>query len=61
MLPKLAENKHEITAKSLKDAGHVLIVLPVSKTLPDVPGSAELKAVMKRRELKIDALAKVPA
>jgi leucyl aminopeptidase len=60
VLPKLAENKQEITAKSLEAAGHVLMILPVSKTLPDVPGSAELKAVMKRRDLKIDALAKSP-
>lgn len=60
MLPKLAENKQEITAKSLEGAGHALVLLPVSKTLPDVPGSAELKAVMKRRDLKVDALAKSP-
>jgi len=60
MLPKLAENKQEITAKSLEGAGHALVLLPVSKTLPELPGSAELKAVMKRRELKIDALAKSP-
>ena len=60
MLPKLAENKQEITAKTLESAGHALLLLPLSKTLPDVPGSAELKAVMKRRELKIDSLAKSP-
>jgi leucyl aminopeptidase len=60
MLPKLTENKQEITAKALETASHVLMLLPVSKTLPDVPGSAELKAVMKRRDLKIDALAKSP-
>jgi leucyl aminopeptidase len=60
MLPKLAENKQEITVKSLESAGHALLLLPVAKTLPEVPGSAELKAVMKRRDLKIDALAKSP-
>ena len=60
MLPKLAENKQEITAKSLEGAGHALVLLPVSKTLPDVAGSAELKAVMKRRDLKVDALAQSP-
>jgi len=60
MLPKLAENKQEITAKMLESAGHALLLLPLSKTLPDVPGSAELKAVMKRRDLKIDSLAKSP-
>ncbi|KVW93405.1 M17 family metallopeptidase [Thiobacillus denitrificans] len=60
MLPKLTENKHEITVKILQAAGHVLLLLPVSKSLPDVPGSVELKATMKRRDLKIDALTKSP-
>jgi leucyl aminopeptidase len=60
MLPKLAENKQEITAKTLESAGHALLLLPLSKTLPEVPGSAELKAVMKRRDLRIDTLAKSP-
>jgi leucyl aminopeptidase len=60
MLPKLTENKQEITTKQLESAGHALLLLPLSKTLPEVPGSAELKAVMKRRELKVDALAKSP-
>jgi leucyl aminopeptidase len=60
MLPKLTENKPEITAKSLETAGHALLVLPQTKILPDVPGGAELKAAMKRRDLKVDALAKSP-
>ncbi|MBU4499816.1 MAG: leucyl aminopeptidase family protein, partial [Gammaproteobacteria bacterium] len=60
MLPKLAENKQEITAKSLETATHALLLLPLSKALPDLPGGIELKAVMKRRELKLDALAKSP-
>jgi leucyl aminopeptidase len=60
MLPKLTENKHAITVKALQAAGHALLLLPVSKSLADVPGSVELKAAMKRRDLKIDALAKSP-
>jgi len=60
MLPKLTEYKQEITVKALDSAGHVLMLLPVTKMLPDVPGSAELKAVMKRRDLKVDALVKSP-
>ncbi|MDP2110814.1 MAG: leucyl aminopeptidase family protein [Thiobacillus sp.] len=60
MLPKLTENKQEITAKSLETAGHALLLLPVTKSLPEVLGSVELKAAMKRRGLKIDALAKSP-
>jgi leucyl aminopeptidase len=60
MLPKLTENKQEITVKVLEAAGHALLLLPVSKSLPEVPGSVELKAAMKRRDLKLDALAKSP-
>ncbi|MFZ3040903.1 MAG: leucyl aminopeptidase family protein [Thiobacillus sp.] len=60
MLPKLTENKQEITLKVLREAGHALLLLPVSKSLPEVPGSVELKAAMKRRDLKLDALAKSP-
>jgi leucyl aminopeptidase len=59
-LPELAENKQEITVSQLQAAGHALVLLPVSKNLPDVAGAAELKAAMKRRELKVDALAKSP-
>lgn len=60
MLPKLAVNKQEITEKSLQAAGHALLLLPVSKTFPEVPGWIELKAALKRRDLKLDALAKSP-
>lgn len=60
MLPKLSENRHELTAKSLEAAGHALLLLPEAKTLPEVPGAAELRAAMKRRDLKTDALAKSP-
>jgi len=60
VLPELIEKKQEITAGSIEAASHVLMILPVSKTLPDVPGSTELKAAMKRRDLKTAALAKSP-
>ncbi len=60
MLPKLTENKQEITVESLAAAAHALLLLPVSKSLPEVPGGLELKAAMKRRDLKVDALAKSP-
>lgn len=60
MQPKLTENKQEITVQSLESAGHALVLMPVSKTLPDMPGGEELKAAMKRRALKTDALAKSP-
>ncbi|MDZ7595378.1 MAG: leucyl aminopeptidase family protein [Thiobacillus sp.] len=60
MLPKLTENKQEITVNALEAAGHALLLLPVSKSLPEMPGSTELKAAMKRRDLKLDVLAKSP-
>lgn len=60
MLPKIAENKREITAKAMQSASHALVLLPVGKTLPDMPGSAELAAAMKRRGLEPAALAKSP-
>ena len=60
MLPKLSENKQEITDKLLETVGHVLILLPAGKTLPDMPAGNELKVVMKRRNLKMDALLKSP-
>jgi len=60
MLPELAENKQEINQKSLQAAGHALLLLPLAKALPDVPAGDELKAAMKRRDLKVDALAKTP-
>ncbi len=60
MLPRVSENRQELTAKALEAAGHALLLLPESKTLPEVPGAAELRAAMKRRDLKTDALAKTP-
>ena len=60
MQPKLTENKAEITAKQLENAGHTLVLLPSGKRLSDVPGAEMLRAVLKRRDLKIDALAKTP-
>ncbi len=33
MLPELAENKQEISAKSLASAGHALLLLPAGKSL----------------------------
>ncbi|MFP5382138.1 MAG: M17 family metallopeptidase [Gammaproteobacteria bacterium] len=60
MLPKLTENKAEITEKLLDQAGHALLVLPHAKALPEVAGAAALKAALKRRDLKPEALAKSP-
>ncbi len=60
MLPELAENKQEISAKSLAAAGHALVLLAASAPLSALPGAAELRATLKRRDLKPDALAQSP-
>lgn len=60
MQPKLTETKSDITAKQLENAGHALVLLPFGKRLAGVPGEEMLHAVLKRRDLKIDALAKTP-
>lgn len=60
MHPKLTEYKQEITPKQLENAGHALIVLGSSQTLSAMPGGENLRAALKRRDLKIDALVKTP-
>ncbi|KAB2322246.1 leucyl aminopeptidase family protein [Betaproteobacteria bacterium SCN1] len=60
MLPELAENKQEISAKSLASAGHALLLLPAGKSLSELPGGAALRDALKRRGMKPDALAKTP-
>lgn len=60
MQPKLTESPHPITIKQLETAGHVLVLLPPGKNLPDVPGMELLRGVLKRRDLKVDTLAKTP-
>lgn len=60
MHPKLTENKAEITIKQLENAGHALVLMPFDKRFPNVPGDELLRAVLKRRDLKMDALAKTP-
>jgi leucyl aminopeptidase len=60
MLPRLAENKEELSAEGLDAAGHALMLLPFAKTLTGVPDATALKAALKRRGLKAESLAKSP-
>ncbi|MEW6120474.1 MAG: leucyl aminopeptidase family protein [Pseudomonadota bacterium] len=60
MLPELAESKQEISARSLAAASHALLLLPEGRLMPDVPGGDDLKAALKRRDLKPDDLVKTP-
>lgn len=47
--------------KSLEQARHALIVMPRQPSLPaDLPAAAQLAAVLRRRDLKADELAKTP-
>jgi leucyl aminopeptidase len=51
----------QLTFSNTLSASHQLIVLPKSKALPkDVPHAALLAAVLKRRDMKADELAKSP-
>ena len=60
MQPRLTEHAAQLTAKQLESAGHALVLLPPGKALPYMPGKEALRAVLKRRDLKVDALAKTP-
>jgi len=47
--------------QTLPDAQHLLVLLPKAKALPsDVPHGSLLAAVLKRRDMKADELAKSP-
>jgi leucyl aminopeptidase len=60
MLPALIESKQEFTEKSLAKAGHALVLLPVSDTLPALAGQDALAAAMRRRKRKPRDLLKTP-
>ncbi len=63
MIPRYTETARELGARELARGGTVLMVLPVSRTLPDaarVPGIAALAAVLKRRRATPDSLARTP-
>jgi leucyl aminopeptidase len=52
MIPELVEKKSELTDATLAAASHALIVCPVSKSLPEIPGRAALDAALARRTIK---------
>ena len=48
-------------SKPLPDASHLLVLLPKDKSLPkDIPHGALLANALKRRDMKVEALAKTP-
>ncbi len=63
MLAKLTQTAAPLDAGALKNATHALLVLPFAKHLDglrDVPGLERLRAVLKRRSMKVEDLAKTP-
>ncbi|MBT9612607.1 MAG: leucyl aminopeptidase family protein [Burkholderiales bacterium] len=63
MLPEVVENKSIMTAKQMAIASHVMIVLPLTKTLDtleNVPYLDLLRAALKRKHLQTNELAKAP-
>jgi leucyl aminopeptidase len=58
---KLAQLTFTQTLPAAFSITHLLVLLPKAKTLPkDLPHAALLKAVLARRDMKIDELAKTP-
>lgn len=63
MIPVWAETPREINARDLANSSHVLMVLPFAKTLPAtdaIPELGTLAAVLKRKRMKPEELAKSP-
>jgi leucyl aminopeptidase len=61
MLAKLEQQTAPLTAATLSRTSHVLIILPKAKVLSDsIPGSDMLKAMLRRRDMKVEELAKTP-
>ena len=63
MLAKLTQSAAPLNAATLEQASHALLVLPFARKLDglgDVPGIARLRAALKRRDMKVEDLAKTP-
>jgi leucyl aminopeptidase len=63
MLAKLEQSPALLTASDAKHISHLLLVLPKTKdlaVLPGLPFAEVLNAALKRRQKKIDELAKSP-
>ena len=60
MSVQLVEKKNEASLKTLESASHALVLMPKSKTLPAVPGMETLAALLKRKAMKVEELAKSP-
>jgi leucyl aminopeptidase len=60
MLAKLQQTAALFSAADAKRARHVLVVLPASGSIADVPHRAVLDAALKRRRKKLEDLAKSP-
>lgn len=57
---QIIEKKADFSAKDAAQFAHALVLMPAGKSLPDVPGKAGLNAALKRRDMKVEELAKSP-
>ena len=57
---QIVEKKADFSAKDAAQFAHALVLMPAGKSLPDVPGKAGLNAALKRRDMKVEELAKSP-
>ncbi len=60
MSVQLLEKKTEANLKTLDAVSHALVLMPKGKTLADVPGKPALAALLKRKDMKAEELAKTP-
>lgn len=57
---QIVEKKANFSAKDAVQFAHVMVLMPAGKSLPDVPGKDALNAALKRRNMKVEELAKSP-
>jgi leucyl aminopeptidase len=60
MSVQLVEKKNEASVKTMDSASHALVLMPKGKTLSAVPGKEILAAALKRKNMKVEELAKTP-
>lgn len=57
---QMIEKKADFSAKDATQFAHAVVLMPAGKSLPDVSGKAALSAALKRRNMKVEELAKSP-
>ena len=57
---QIVEKKADFSDKDQAAFTHVMVLMPVGKSLPAMPGNNALTAALKRRDMKVEELAKSP-